>query len=292
VSRYCAGVGHNGRIETVQLQRGHQPKTVRIYLPPGYPDSQASYPVIYMFDGQNLFDDATASRGMGWQTHRTVADLTAMDPTRATVIVGIDSPAEGELRVAELSLGNWEFPTAEVMPELGPVVPIYGSGELTTAFLVDRVKPYVETTYRVSRDRAQVAVGGSSLGGFMALHAMALHPDQFGVVLAFSPAVFDEPMRGDLLRALVSESRYAEATRVYLDMGGSEDLYYYGDVVAALGPLAESVRRSGHAQPVTVVFPKHTHDERSWELRFGPALLWGLHGGDVPDPTAVPDPSR
>lgn len=238
--------------------------------------------MIYMFDGQNLFDDRTATRGMGWQIHTTVDRMTSEDPSLATVVVGIDSPAEGAARVGELSLGEWQFPTAEVMPELGAVVDIHGSGEVTTDFLVHTVKPMIEDGFNVSTDRTRVAVGGSSLGGFMSLHAMALHPDVFGVVLAFSPAVFDRPMRGDLLRAIIRQSRHESPTRVYLDMGGSEELPYYGDVVSALEPLAEAVTASGHATPIRLVFPTHGHDERSWERRFEGAIRWGLHNGPVP----------
>jgi predicted alpha/beta superfamily hydrolase len=271
-----------GRVEQIALPRAGVMRTVRIYTPPGYPTDQPEYPVVYMFDGQNIFDDASATRGMGWHVDSTIDTLTLANPAHATVVVGIDSPHEGADRVAELSLGDWEFPTAKVMPELGPVVPINGSGDITTDFLIHTVKPHIERHFWVATDRQRVAVAGSSLGGFMALHAMALHPDQFGVVLAFSPAVFDEPMRGDHLRQLISQSRYPGSTEVYLDMGGAENLAYYGDVVSSLGPLADAVKMSGHGQPTTVVFPGHSHDERSWEQRFPAALLWGLHGGPTP----------
>lgn len=272
------------RLDIVQLPRGDAPRTVRIYLPPGY-DGSVILPVLYMFDGQNLFDPAFATFGKSWLIHETVDALVAADPGAGAVVVGIDSPYDGQERAKEMTIGEWDFPVVDYPEYAGRDPRIIGEGEMTAHFMAKVVKPYVESRYSVASDRQQVAVGGSSLGGYMSLYVMARYPELFGVVLAFSPAVFDTPMRGQVLREFLRTSRSAHRLRVYLDMGGHEELRYASDdIVGSLWPLTEAVVEAGYADVTTAVYPEAGHDEDAWAERFPGVYLWGLHGSELPAP--------
>lgn len=270
------------RLDIVQLRRGDEPRSVRIYVPPGY-DGSVQLPVVYMFDGQNLFDPALATFGKSWLVHRTLDELVGADPSLSTVVVGIDSPYDGQERAAEMTIGEWDFPVVDYPEYIGRDPHIVGAGELTARFMVEVVKPFVEANYAVARERERVAVAGSSLGGYMSLYVMTRYPEQFGVVLAFSPAVFDQPMRGEVLRKALRDSRSEHRVRVYMDMGGREELRYASDdIVGSLGPLTEAVSAPGYADLATAVFPDAGHDEDAWAERLPGVLLWGLHGGELP----------
>lgn len=278
------------RLDTVQLLRGEAPRTVRIYLPPGY-DGVEELPVLYMFDGQNLFDPQLATFGKSWLVDRALDSLSIGDPELGAVVVGIDSPYDGQARALEMTIGEWDFPVVDYPEYVGRDPHIVGEGELTARFLAEIVKPYVEAHYAVARDRERVAVAGSSLGGYMSLYVMTQYPELFGVVLAFSPAVFDVPMKGQVLRDLVRASGNADQvqprTRVYLDMGGQEQLRYASDdIVGSLWPLTEAVVAAGYTDVTTAVFPDAGHDEDAWAERFPSVYLWALHGRELPPPPA------
>lgn len=275
-------MGETGELDIVQLPRGGVPRNVRIYVPPGL-DPNREWPVLYMFDGQNLFDPQYATFGKSWLIDIALNRMAAADPERGAVVVGIDAPYDGQERAREMTIGEWDFPVVDYPEYVGRDPHIVGEGELTAGFLAEVVKPYVESHYPVTRDRGRVAVGGSSLGGYMALYTMVRYPELFGVVLAFSPAVFDEPMRGAVLRDLLRASRSPERTRVYMDMGGREELRYASDdILGSLQPLTEAVAAAGYADLTTAVFPEAVHDEDAWAQRFAPVFLWALHGQELP----------
>lgn len=275
-----------GQLDIVQLPRAGTPRNVRIYLPPGY-DGSRELPVLYMFDGQNLFDPQYATFGKSWLVDLAVDSLAAADPELAAVVVGLDAPYDGQERAREMTIGEWNFPVVEYPEYVGRDPRIVGEGDITARFLAEVVKPYVESNYTVARVRERVAVGGSSLGGYMSLYTMARYPDLFGVVLAFSPAVFDQPMRGQVLRDVLRTSSSEYPTRVYLDMGGREELRYASDdILGSLWPLTEAVVAAGYPDVTTAVYPEAGHDEDAWAERFPGVLLWGLHGRAIPTPPA------
>src|ERR1700739_1006424 len=123
-------------------------RTVRIYLPPGYERSTRRYPALYMHDGQNLFDEATAYIGREWGVDET---LNALAKSRGlkVIVVGIDKG--GVERCRGLKPGG--------NPEFGK-----GEGEQYMAFVVDVLKPWVDQHYRTEPDRRHTAIMGSSMG--------------------------------------------------------------------------------------------------------------------------------
>jgi len=179
-----------------------QTRRVWVYLPPDYDTSKKSYPVLYMHDGQNLFDDATSYAGE-WGVDETLDSLHAKGHT-GLIVVGIDNG--GERRADEYSAWRNER-LAEG-----------GKGEAYIQFLVDTLKPHVDARYRTQAGPEATGVMGSSMGGLISLHAMTKHPDVFGAGGIFSPAFWFAPEIFDAASAI--EPR--PFSRIYMVTGAQE----------------------------------------------------------------------
>ena len=267
----------SGRVDVTYLLKQGQRRAVRTYLPPDYEHSDRDLPVLYMFDGQNLFDRTTTAFGMEWGIDETLEQLVGEGATGGVVVVGVDSPGGPTQRYAEYTAWDWMLDGT----------PIRADGAATADFLVDQVIPYVQRTYRVARDRARVGLAGSSMGGYMTLYAGVRHAPVFGRLLAFSPVVLDEPMAGHHLHEMLSHAAFPPGTWVYLDMGSAEDLGYVDHPARLVENLAATTAslRASVVPPerlVSRVVPGATHDEHAWGDRFAEVLLWAF--GDGPDP--------
>jgi enterochelin esterase-like enzyme len=267
-----------GRVDVTHLLRAGERRAIRIYLPPGYEQADREYPVLYMFDGQNLFDRTTTAFGMEWGIDETIEGLVDAGRLPGVVVVGIDSPVGPFRRYAEYTAWDWMLGGEPVVAE----------GAVTADFLVEQVIPHVQATYRVAGDRARVGLAGSSMGGYMTLFTGVRHPEVFGRLLAFSPIVLDEPMAGHELRDVIVHRGFDPATWVYLDMGDAEELTYIDHpdrVVENLAETTAAVARSVRppARLVSREIPGARHDELAWGARFGDVLLWAF--ADGPEPT-------
>jgi alpha-glucosidase len=223
-------------------------RTVRLYLPPGYAGSQRRYPVIYMHDGQNLFDDATSYAGE-WGVDET---LNAMAQAHGfgAIVVGIDNGADK--RMTELNPFDH--------PQFGP-----GEGEAYVAFIVEVLKPWIDARYRTQPQREATAIFGSSMGGLISDYAMRRHPGVFGRAGVLSPAYWTAPPIWDFAAA----HPLPRDARVYLYMGGREG----GDMV----PLAQRMAGVLQAQGTPHVFhllPEGEHNEPTWRGVFPQAVRW------------------
>jgi predicted alpha/beta superfamily hydrolase len=228
-------------------------RTLRLYLPPSYDSSpDKRYPVIYMHDAQNLFDEATSSYGQEWGVDET---LDAFARTRGfeAIVVGIDHG--GDERLHELS----PWPN----PKYGPA-----QGEQYMAFVVDVVKPFVDAHYRTLPDRANTAIAGSSMGGLESHYALLRYPQVFGKAAIFSPSYW----YSNEVYVQTQAHPWPADTRVYFYQGGRESEESLPDVERMLPLLATP----DHAvRAVTLhVEPEHEHDERAWRAEFPRAVAW------------------
>ncbi len=123
------------------LLRAGKRRAVRVYLPPGYERADHDYPVLYMFDGQNLFDRTTTAYGMEWGIDETIEGLVDAGRFPGVVVVGLDSPDGPFQRYAEYTAWDWMLGGEPVVAE----------GAVTADFLVEQVIPYVRATYGVDR---------------------------------------------------------------------------------------------------------------------------------------------
>ena len=226
-------------------------RRLRVYLPPDYAEGARRYPVLYMFDAQNLFDEATSYAGE-WGVDEAM-DALAREEGFAAIVVGIDHG--GELRANEL-IPYWNV---RFLPNMG------------AAFvddLVQAIKPFVDANYRTLPDREHTAIVGSSLGGLSADYAIHRHPGVFAKAGVFSPSywVSDEAF------AAAGRAPLPAGSRVYLYTGGREG----EESVRQLQTMAEILRaQPGGADGVVVrVVPDAEHNEAAWRAEFPRAVRW------------------
>jgi predicted alpha/beta superfamily hydrolase len=235
-------------LEMPGLDRKRQ---VRLYLPPGYATSGKRYPVLYMHDGQNLFDAATAYAGE-WKVDETL-DALAKEGKLELIVVGIDNGAEK--RMTELNAWNSErFGAAE--------------GREYTDFVVKTVKPLIDSKYRTLPGREHTAIMGSSMGGLASHYALAQYPQVFSKAGVFSPAYWTAQPSFNF----VASKPVPKDARVFMLMGEKEG----PQMVADVKRMAELVQKSGHPAVNTVlkIVPGAEHNEAFWAGELREALLW------------------
>ena len=237
------------------------PRKLRVYLPPDYAQGSRRYPVLYMFDGQNLFDEATSYAGE-WGVDETM-DALAREGFSA-IVIGIDHG--GEQRFNEL-IPYWNV---RFLPNAG------------ASFIDDvvhAIKPFVDANYRTLPDRDHTAVLGSSLGGLSADYAIHRYPEVFGKAGVFSPSYW------------VSEEAFAIARRTPLPAGSRVYLYTGGregeDSVSQLETMASILRAQsvGDDNVMVRVAPEAEHNEAAWRAEFPHAVRWLFDAGARPTMT-------
>jgi predicted alpha/beta superfamily hydrolase len=263
---HTAGPTVSTYIPPLELPALGYARRLRVYLPPDYAEGRRRYPVLYMFDGQNLFDEATSYAGE-WGVDETM-DALAREHGFSAIVVGIDHG--NELRFNEL-IPYWNV---RFLPNLGG------------AFLDDVVhviKPFVDANYRTLPDRGHTAIIGSSLGGLEADYAIHRYPQVFGRAGVFSPSywVSDEAFAQAGRRALPAD------TRVYLYMGGREG----EESVRNVERMAQLLRNHLEAGNVAArVAADAEHNEKAWRAEFPGAVRWLF--GVSPENRNGDDPRR
>ena len=190
-----------------------------VYLPPSYEGEEKRYPVLYMHDGQNLFDKSTSFAGE-WNVDETMEQL-SREGIEA-IVVGI--PNRGVRRLAEYS------PFRDRHHGLG-------RGDRYLAFVEETVKPLIDRDFRTLPDRKHTGVMGSSMGGLLSLYAFFSRPHLFGFVGAMSPSIW---YAGKAIFPFVRRAPYVPG-RIYIDVGTRE----YGGSVAEKEARTRSRRYYG-----------------------------------------------
>ena len=228
-----------------------------VYLPPGYEEElERTYPVLYLQDGQNLFDGRTSFvPGRTWQVHEHADAASEAGEVEPLVIVGIYNT--GDRRLAEYTHEfNWQMGGGEAE----------AYGQLITRELM----PWIASQYRVRQDRESTGVGGSSLGGLVSLFLGLRYPAVFGKLAVMSPSVWWN--HKSILGYLNEHAPQVwERPKVWLDVGDREGQKTLRDVEH----LARRLKANGWKPGETLHFEKvegGTHDEASWASRVRPML--------------------
>jgi predicted alpha/beta superfamily hydrolase len=232
---------------------GHHPLTV--YLPPGYDREKRSYPVAYMFDGQNIYGDVGSFSG-GWHLHEAL-NARAEKGKLVPIVVGIHHG--GASRMQELT--PWEVQRG-----------VPARGDLTLDWVVGRLAQMVAEDLRVLKGPENTLLGGSSLGGLMSLYGFSRHPDVFGSVLSMSPALWVG--RGALFQ-VVERANWRGPRRVYLDCGERE-----GQAFTLAARMAVLLQRRGFVDGEDLMWrpdKRGSHNEKNWQRRLPKALRF-LYG--------------
>jgi len=226
-----------------------------VYLPPGYDDQpERQFPVLYLHDGQNLFDGATSFiPGMDWHVGQTADYFIAEGRVAPLIIVGIYNA--GKQRLVEYT------PTRA--PKLGG-----GSANRYAKFLLEEVQPMVKGNYRVLAGAENTGIGGSSLGGLVSLYLGLRQPQIFGKIAALSPSVWWN--RRVILRFAESAPVHPLA-RIWLDIGTREGPRIVDDVERFRDILLHKGWQLGRDLAYQRVEGAE-HNEAAWAARVGPFL--------------------
>jgi predicted alpha/beta superfamily hydrolase len=234
-------------------------RLLRVWLPAEYDGwGETRYPVLYLNDGQNLFDPATAFAGVHWQVGETATRLISEQKIRPLIIVGIDNTKN---RVCEY------IP----YPSKDPGVPD-AKGKCYPEFLQREVMPLIEEHYSVLKGPENTGLGGSSLGGLITLYTQLAAPGAFGRLLIESPSLFVAKCK------ILKESRRFRGwpARMYLGMGTLEvgDPKKDAKTVADFRELESVLRSAGlDEQRLKVRIEEGAaHSESAWAARFPEAL--------------------
>jgi predicted alpha/beta superfamily hydrolase len=241
------------------------PREVDVWLPPGYDDVPgARFPVIYVQDGQNLFDPAKSYASRAWEVDKAMERLISTGRTKGAIIVGIWNT--GLTRSAEyvpakaVSARDIKDVPNAYAPQSHPIV-----SDLYLKFLVKELKPFIDRTYRTEAGAAHTFAMGSSIGGLISAYAVAEYPDVFGGAACLSthwPAG-----NGAVIDYLRGHLPDASTHRFYFDRGTETLDSQYAPFQAKMD---EVMRSHGYREGVswtTRVFPGADHSEASWSKR-------------------------
>ena len=238
-----------------------------VWLPPQYEQERdRAYPVIYMMDGQNLFQNHGAVPDE-WHMDEAATEIINAGTVRPFIVVGV--PHGGASRMEEYMPGS----SASGKTIFGRTP----AGDDHIAWLAREVMPRVERAFRVKAGPNSTAIGGSSAGGLIALHAAFERPDLFGLVLAESPALQLDALGLDMIARAEQAQRLP--LKVFIGMGGAEHLPgsgFYDTSTMRHTEAAEALRDAleGRSQVMLTIDPDAVHNERAWAERLPGALAF------------------
>jgi predicted alpha/beta superfamily hydrolase len=226
-----------------------------VYLPPRYHEQpERLFPVLYMHDGQNLFDGATSFvPGMDWHVGHTADDFILTGAVRPLIIVGIYNV--GKVRIQEY--------TPTKAPRLGG-----GRADRYAKFLIQEVMPFIQREYRALPDPRVTGMGGSSLGGLLSLYLGLRHPHIFGRLAALSPSVW---WNQRVILRFVATAPVEPRPRIWLDIGTKEGPRIVPEVEQFRDILLQKGWQPGrdlHYERIEGA----EHNEAAWAQRVGPFL--------------------
>lgn len=228
-------------------------RTAYLYLPSSYDaEPQKRYPVLYMFDGHNVFFDSDATYGKSWG----LADYLDrhQEPLIVVAIECNHHPDHGRLK----EYAPFDF----CVPEVGLIT---GHGKETMDWLTTSFKPQIDRTYRTLADREHTYIAGSSMGGLMSLYALTTYGSVFSRAAALSPSLWIAPEKVlDLIACSPSyEPELCSAPVLYMDYG-SRELTQRPGAAAAFNQTVAALLEKNILLNCRIV-PGGTHCEASWE---------------------------
>jgi len=223
-------------------------RRIWIYLPADYATSGKRYPVLYMHDGQNLFDEATSFAGE-WSVDETMDSI-----TNACIVVGIDNG--GAKRMNEYNPNDTEK---------------YGKGEGKEylAFIAEVLKPHIDKQYRTMKDKQHTWMAGSSMGGLITFYAGLYYPNIFGGLGVFSPSFWIVP---DLNKQIEEQQKSAAHGKQswYFYAGAQESKQMVPDMQSVALQLKELTRPDIKVD----INPDGKHNEPTWKKIFPAFYQW------------------
>ncbi|MEM6317107.1 MAG: alpha/beta hydrolase-fold protein [Bacteroidota bacterium] len=227
-------------------------RRISALLPHDYETSEKYYPVLYLHDGQNLFDE-NAPYG-NWAIDKSLTQL-RKEGHGEVIIIAIDHGEKD--RISEYS----PFPSERFGA---------GQGILYLRFLLETLKPYVDRTFRVLSDGANTGIGGSSMGGLFSLFAGLRRPDVFSKMMIFSPSLWIAPR----IYKMAQRFQPVGQSLMYLYSGEKESPTHHTNIEVFIAYLKMNNLSEDQFKKQLVINPQGTHSEYYWSREFPVALKW------------------
>ena len=223
------------------------PRRLYVYLPKGYHRSDRRYPVVYMFDGHNVFYDSHATYGKSWGMKEYLEKT-----GRELILVAVECNPEGNRRLSEYT--PWTFRC--------PLGTFEAQGKETMDWFTEVLKPEIDRTYRTLPDREHTLIAGSSMGGLMSIYAAVAYNKVFSKAAALSPSLWVSRTN---MKEMIKSHAIAQPTRIYMDLGSAE----IDGHREALGWMFDTAKRLSEkgADVSASVIPDALHNEAAWEKR-------------------------
>lgn len=248
-----------GRIKISPITKDKE-RTYYVYLPRGYESGDRRYPVIYMFDGHNLFTDEEATYGKCWGLEDYLDAHSAQ-----VIIAAVECNHEGDMRLSEYSPVPFEFHGRHVV----------GRGKKYMDWLCGEFKPFIDGNFPTLPERENTYIAGSSMGGLMTIYALAAYGDYFRGGAALSPSLW---VGGGELPPFVRRGKYGKDCVLFMGYGEKE----FGNHIGQRSRFAEAFKAlcEKGVNVTARISPGGAHNEASWEKEI-PYFMSVLGFGDV-----------
>jgi metallo-beta-lactamase class B len=227
-------------------------RRIWVYLPKGYATASKNYPVLYMQDGQNLFNEQTAFAGE-WGVDECL-DTLQKQTGKECIVVGIDNG--GDKRINEYA--PYDFTNNGNL--------IKAEGKQYVEFLVHTLKPYIDAKYRTQKSAEHTFIAGSSIGAVISMYAEMQYPQVFGGAGIFSPAFWAVPQLFDD----AEKFNNANMHKFYFYCGGKEGV----NTLADMNKMADIIERKTNYSVRRVNNPSGEHKEIYWREEFAEFYIW------------------
>lgn len=262
--------------DTIYIPQLDRERTLRIYLPPNYDDSDKSFPVFYMHDGQNLFNKKDSSFGMIWDVANTMDSVIEQNKYMSCIVVGIDNVGDFR-RLDEYS--PWKSNIQKLKGTLINNKKIAGGeGDKYSKFFVETLIPYINSNYKTIPNKNYI--GGSSMGGLISLYIGLSHPEIFSKIMAMSTAVW---FAKNPLFDFIKTVSLRNDLKIYLDIGTKETSndsikefpnIYLNDSKQLFQLLYDRILQKNNLK--FIIDEGAPHNELQWARRFPEAIKWLL----------------
>ena len=226
---------------------GDMERRVYLYLPDSYEkEKDRRYPVMYMFDGHNVFFDSDATYGKSWGMNKYMNKS-----KKQLIIVAVECNHKGNSRLQEYSPINFDNST------LGK---IKGKGRVYMNWLVNTLKPEIDKNYRTLPDRKNTLICGSSMGGLMAMYGVTVYNHVFQRAACLSPSIWVSP--GKVLE-IIARAHIRRDTCIYMDYGSEEMFNHVANAEALIS--TSHLLLTKRVNLALRIVPGGDHSEASWE---------------------------
>ena len=249
-------------IDTAFIPQLNRIRRIWIYLPAGYNETKKHYPVMYLQDGQNLFDEFTSAFGDEWGVDECLDSLIAKGKT-ASIVVGIENGGATRMN---------EYNPYEFIRKDSTVSEIYlPEGTAYINFLTQTLKPFIDKKYRTLSSKENTIIAGASMGGLISYYAAVKYPEVFGKAGIFSPSFWTAPQIKILTDSVTSKL----SSKFFFYIGGKEGDSYITD----MNEVAEKLGVNSNAMIYTVIDAAGRHNEKAWRKWFAEFYVWMMADG-------------